>query len=206
MAAIVYREESELNMGKTNKIFAYLTGATLSTATGIAGAEPVMAEMVPEPTFDTTSGIGDVDADEAESRFSARDASGSVAPDGVADDVLNQQRIAVVNVMVQGFQSLDHLARARLVAEWTLSDSVVRRRTMAQVLSHNFECLGAEGAAAFLTTDPEPVVRREMVDTVMARMSENPKYYRSLLQRLAADSNRKTRKAARHALQELREA
>lgn len=193
-------------MSKTNKIFAYLTGATLTTAAGISGAADPAIEAA-NPVLDSTINVYETDADEhAEKPETATETAHDLEmPEGVSNEVLNQQRATLVHAIVRAFDSADAVTRSRLVTEWTLSDSVVRRRAMAKVLSHSFDCLGSEGAAAFLTTDPEPVVRREMVDTVMARMPENPKYYRSLLQRLAADSNRKTRRAARQAIQELRE-
>ena len=205
-------------MAKNSKLFAYLTGATLTASSGMAGA------TLPVPVVDTnefsdgvidalTTSDSDGENEDGLDAMTARNDINDAVPIDVLESLLNdlsddeifKRRTSIVNALVASLRNVGGITRTRVVAEWTISDSPARRCAIAQVLSHAFYCLGSVGATAFLAEDPDERVRFETVGTAVSRMAEDPEHYRSLLKRLSADANRKTRLAAQRALGGLQE-
>lgn len=204
-------------MSNKNKIFAYLTGATITASSGVAGA------LLPAP--DTVSDMSS-DADWEELDLSGADEKRATSQKGgkletatgqnyfdeleselssLSDSEIEERRASIVDAIISVFQDVGGITRTWVVSEWALSDSPERRRLIASVLSHDFYCLGSMGAASLLISDPDPRVRREMIAVVVSRMPESPEHYRTLLNRLAVDPDKKTRRAARRVLHELSE-
>jgi hypothetical protein len=202
-------------MFRKKQLITYLTGATLSASSGMAGSfvptPIILFEASGEDVAEALSKYEDSDETAETSQSETSEQESDTTPFDVveatlnrlSDDEISEHRSAVVKAIVSGFEKSGGITRTRVVSEWTISDSAEKRRIIAAVLSHDFYCLGAEGATRFLAADPVSRVRMEMVNTAVSRLREDPQHYETILQRLSLDSNRRVRRAARRALRDL---
>ena len=216
-----------MNMQTRNRLFAYLAGAAFTVSAGaddpgrVADASCRVPESLLDEILDEVEGADWKEEDRlvllsvlaGDARSHVRMRVSDLLLTGsersfadveslllsLAEDADSEVRGAVSRAVADSLSNTDGLTRTRVAAEWALSDSWAVRDTLARALARNFQCLGAASVAAHLAEDPNPAVRETMVETAVSRFKENPQQYSEILTQLAADSNRRVRRAARRA-------
>lgn len=114
------------------------------------------------------------------------------------------QSAEVRSAAVRGFEALleriSPVARAQLVCEWAVSESVADRQMVARALESKSPVLFADLVIDQLSNDPEARVRRAALRAANRRFDEYPAAYTAVAARLTADADRRVRRAARRVL------
>jgi hypothetical protein len=213
-----------MSANKKNRFLTYLAGATISVSSGTAGAVQTDLTGIPE---DFLGGIGDGTESDAstidekttglsflfdDKRPGVRNRVSELLAVGesaipwdtfelilarLAEDAVPEIRDIATRTLTAALRDSGGITRTRVASEWALSDSPAKRVTIAQALSSDFYCLGADIVADHLSADPDPEVRAAVVQIAAARMHENPEHYGNLLEILTSDPVLWVRSAAR---------
>jgi hypothetical protein len=219
-------ENTMVNFYTRNKLFAYLAGAalSLSSGTGRAGIVPAELAAVPESLLDEILDEAEGNTWRGEDKMvlltvlsedsrpqvrmrvtevltsdKHQTAFSDLEPIllKLAKDKAPEVRCAAARALSSELQRTDVLTRTRVVSEWTLSNDPNVRNTIARALFFDFSCLGVDMAAEHLSRDKDALVRSAVPDIARVRYASNPSTYQAILDRLSADPDQRTRRAAR---------
>lgn len=210
-----------------HKLFTYLAGAAIAFNSGsVLNARTGLAE-IPEPVIlDLLSEVEGEDwrkndlirltelltedprmqvrrrAAEMLKALGGNDSWGRIEPIllKLARDSEPEVRASVTETMAHWLSSLDGLARARLVLEWSVSADSKIRLVLAQALSSGVPSFGTDLALEYLCEDADSEIRKAAIEAVKGRFQENPDFYNEILKRMSMDRNRAVRRAARRAM------